>query len=157
MDKKKISIVINPHNMQVNRARKSSEQAKTDMEYCNFTNCDLSYIERFLNISLKGSNFSNTSLDVFLHESYNLDIKDVIFSKEMEYEVRNNLELIDIHTVVVNSHIFFDSLEIYEIVKNSLIGKSLLGKDLIISGATYTGTTMFEAINQAFDNYGRVK
>lgn len=30
MEKKQISIVFNPHNMQVNRARKSSEQAKAD-------------------------------------------------------------------------------------------------------------------------------
>lgn len=33
MEKKQINIVFNPHNMQVNRARKSSEQAKTDKVY----------------------------------------------------------------------------------------------------------------------------
>ena len=33
MEKKQISIVFNPHNMQINRARKSSEHTKKDMVY----------------------------------------------------------------------------------------------------------------------------
>jgi hypothetical protein len=41
--------------------------------------------------------------------------------------------------------------------KNSIVGVTSIGKDLIVTGATNTGTPMFEAINQAFDNYGRVK
>lgn len=40
---------------------------------------------------------------------------------------------------------------------NSIKDITLIGKDMITTGATNTGIPMFEAINQAIDNYGRVK
>ena len=36
-------------------------------------------------------------------------------------------------------------------------GITLIGQDMILTGATNTGIPLFEAINQAIDNYGRVK
>ena len=41
--------------------------------------------------------------------------------------------------------------------KESIKNITLIGEDMIETGATKTGIPMFEAINQAFDNYRRVK
>ena len=41
--------------------------------------------------------------------------------------------------------------------KTIIVNVSEIGTDLIVTGATNTGKPMFESINQAFDNYRRVK
>ena len=41
--------------------------------------------------------------------------------------------------------------------KESVIGMTKVGKDLIVTGNTFTGEPILKSINQALDNYGRVK
>ena len=41
--------------------------------------------------------------------------------------------------------------------KESVIGMTKVGQDLIITGSTYTGEPLLKSINQALDNYGRTK
>ena len=41
--------------------------------------------------------------------------------------------------------------------KKSIIGMKKVGEDLIVTNATCTGEPMLIAVNQALDNYGRVK
>ena len=128
------NIVFYPHSLVKN------EQGNYILEYCNFTNCDLSYIKSLRDTSIKGSNFINTGLNVYLSEKHNL--MNVIFSKEMESIAREQAKkgIIDINTLIINPHINFSSLEIYYIIKMNLPQKN----KFIIS-------TKYELYNEMID------
>lgn len=114
------------------------------IEYCDFTNCNLSYLKSsdFLFCSIKGCNFTNTDLNIELtncfgeniKESNNLldfkDYSDVIFPQngKMSETILNisNLQsnddvLINYKTVQDNPNVFFTSDIIYLVIKKELI------------------------------------
>ncbi len=92
------------------------------LEYCDFTNCDLSYIRSFAYVSYKGSVFKGTHLSIKLLVSEMDDVKDVVFSEEMADEVRelSSVGVFDISSLKLNPHIPFSSLEIFLILRRLL-------------------------------------
>jgi len=122
------------------------------LEYCDFTNCDLSYLEscEFLNVSIKGSNFTNTNLDVEFTNAYsgNLDFyyldaypshfksyDDVIFPQDEKVlkNINNTNLLVNYQTLKDNPELYYSSYNIYFLIKielDKIERKGIRGFDL---------------------------
>lgn len=104
------------------------------LEYCDFTGCDLSrlYSSEFDHVSITGSNFTDTGLNIRLFNSYGEDIEhewmdlgyrdysEVIFPKndEMKSEIQKIGFLGDYHLFQNCPEVPFDSVSIYKAMKN---------------------------------------
>lgn len=104
------------------------------LEYCDFTGCDLSHLFtcNFEHVSITGSNFTDTGLNIRLFNSYGEDVNyewencgyrdysGVIFptSDEMKSEIQKIGFLGDYHLFKNHPEVPFDSASIYRAMKN---------------------------------------
>lgn len=116
--------------------QKFKSQPFSSIEYCNFTNCDLSYLDSsdIASTSIKGCNFTNTKLDVELYNGFGYDLKydweglgnkdysDIIFPQnERMYETINKIGfLVNYQTIINNPFIPFSSKDIYSAIHKQL-------------------------------------
>ena len=110
------------------------------IEYCDFTNCDLSYLTTadMTFVSIKGVNFTNTNLNIELTNSFGGNIKksyeglgfkdfsDVIFpqNEEMRETIKKIGFLCNCNTIINNPHIQFSSKDIFSILNKELPDKN---------------------------------
>lgn len=125
------------------------------IEYCNFTNCDLSYLTTsdFAFCSIKGCNFTNTGLNVDLINGFGRNIKcywkkddykdysDITFPQNSKINTSilkicavqgNKKTLIDYNTVQKNPTIPFSSITIYLTIKKEIpsIDKAISSRNM---------------------------
>lgn len=88
------------------------------IEYCNFTDCDLSYLDKydFIYTSVMGSNFTNTNFQACFTPYYGgftenflgkKNYSDVVFPNE--FSVEGLFDVLSWKTIRKNSNIFFSS------------------------------------------------
>lgn len=131
---------------------KNSKEYRTEnfysIEYCNFTNCDLSYLTTsdLSFTSIKGCNFTNTNLNVELYTGFGKDAnsdwdglgyKDysgVIFSENnnMVDTINKIAFLANCKTIIDNPNIPFKSVAIYQLLKKELPSENMFLSSKII-------------------------
>jgi len=109
-----------------------------DMSYCDFRDCDLSYLNEFdfYRVIIKGCNFFDTNLDInfetlaILNEGICdcFDLKDVTFSWQCLRQNPTNFDEyeIDVDTILKNRIPFVSSLKIQGAILDELNEKKLL-------------------------------
>lgn len=109
----------------------SNDTLLYSIKNCNFTNCDLSYLEKkdfecFSKVIIEGCNFTGTGLNVNFTELYNIGnkpiYKNVILSKEMQENLAGNVNhrTVDIQTLMKNPNLYISSNYLFNIIKFSL-------------------------------------
>lgn len=107
---------------------------KVFLEYCDFTDCDLSYLSTWDMecASITGSNFTNTNLNIEFLDSYGYqdvfngfgirDYSDVIFPCNLDSEKSINkiIHLGNLETIKNNSWIHFTSSSLFHFIKVKL-------------------------------------
>ncbi len=110
------------------RSLRHEEQNIVFLNYCDFTGCDLSYLKSkdFENVSIKGSCFLETKLDIRL---YNVSFfEKTIFPLEMTDFLIYSSSLEHLSLLELNSHLFFSSLSLNHFLNrfyNSIKGQFL--------------------------------
>ena len=124
-----------PENLYKNSKEYKSENFYS-IEYCDFTNCDLSYLTTsdLAFTSIKGCNFTNTGLNVELYTGFGKDAaadwdglgykdySDIIFpaNDNMVETIKKIAFLANYKTVIDNPTIPFSSVSIYLALKKEL-------------------------------------
>lgn len=89
--------------------------------------------------------------------AYQITIEDLQGAEETSFVlVLNNVGAIEMIEFVSLGDTYAEKYNTDKFESN-IKGITLIGEDMIVTGATNTGIPLFESINQAFDNYGRVK
>lgn len=97
---------------------------KRKMEYCDLTNCNLSYL-RTLDFGYKipamGCNFSNTNLDIEWEPNHYIDFTFPDDEKTIKnIKVIENFSTIDYKTILNNPHIYFSSMTFFWATKRKI-------------------------------------
>ncbi len=137
------------------RSLRLEEQDIVFLNYCDFTGCDLSYLRSkdFENVSIKGSCFLETKLDIRL---YNVSFfEKTIFPLEMTDFLIYSSSLEHLSLLELNSHLFFSSLSLNHFLNrfyNSIKGQFLTQERMELYSENIKKTLEIDKKNEGYLN-----